>query len=276
MALEWNAYAPETAAQDADAAKGDNGFLTLVSREEPFLLRIMPAMGSETSLFWVVWQHYWEFPDGSKFVFACPKLMERRYCEGCSRIERLFDTGAPTNKKMAKRFSPKLRVFSNALNREEPHKGARIFAFGKLLFEEMQKLRKNARRGDFTDPVGGYDFELYVSGEGFNRDYKLYPVPERSPLAATEQEMVELLNTKHDLNKYARLLTEQAILAGVAGGSVALAQGRTAPREEPRMDNRATTRVLEARTPAAPRGNPAATTTAPPRRGSVDDEDSPF
>jgi len=117
-----------------------------------------------------------------------------------------------------------------------------------------------------------------VTGEGFNRDYKLYPVPERSQLAATDAEMVELLSTKHDLNKYARLLPEQAILAGISGGSVALGGGRGAPRDEPRVDNRATARVLEARTQPAPRGpapvNPR--TGAPATHRQTDDEDSPF
>jgi len=249
----WHGWDDAQVAADAEAVKGDDGFLKMEAREEPYIVRFLPAKPTEESAIKVVWQHYIEFPDKSKFVFNCPKMMQRLHCDGCDLVERLYETGSSNDEKLAKRFAPKVRVFSRLILREAEEKGPRIFPFGKMIFDELKLLRKNPRQGgDFTDPTDkGYDIEIYVTGEGMERRYKPYP-GNRSPLASPEQ-VAEWMDLMPSLDKLGKILPPDAIRAGLRIGQAPVAAlARVA--EPARLSTQAAGRTLESRatTPARP------------------------
>lgn len=263
----WQGWDDEQVAADAESVAGDDGFFKMKAREEPYLVRFLPARRGEGSAIQVLHQHYFEFPDKTKFVFNCPKLMAREHCDGCAMIEKMRDSGSTADEKLAKRFMPKVRVLSRLINREAEGKGPRIFGFGKMIFDELKILRKNANRGgDFTDPTDrGYDIELLASGEGMEREYKVYAAA-RQPLASPEQ-VQEWLETMPSLERFAKILPREAIQAGLRLNAGLVAPAPARRFEEPRAITQATTRTLE--------GRPAPVV-APSRRPARDDDESPF
>ena len=261
ITYEWKEWDDDSVAQDENAAKGAQNFLKLTSREDPYIIRFLPALKGEDSFCKVVWQHYMDLPDGNRFVAVCPKTMARKPCPICKKIDKLYETGNPRDEKFAKKISPKTRVFANVVNRENEAAGPLIFAYGKMIHDELIKLRRNPRRGgDFTHPFRGFDIEVYMEGSGFDTKYTVYACPERSPLGTTAQ-INDWLGSKHPLDRYARILTPEQIIAGMRGDDTRDYAPRsfTAPAGPPR--------VLEASVPDR----------TPQARLGVDDEDDlPF
>lgn len=257
---QWRGWDEEQMNADANAVQGDDGFFKMVAREQPYYVRILPASPNDPSPLLVTQQHYFEFPDKSKFVFNCPKLMARCTCDGCITIDRMLDSGHANDEKLAKRFMPKTRVFVRLIDRENEHLGPRIFGFGKLIFDELKLLRKNPQRGgDFTDPTErGYDLELHASGDGMERRYKVYPTA-RGPLASPEQ-VREWMAALPSMDRYGKILEREAIIAGLRLDRVAPPPStqRHTPQQPPRALNQTGARTLDAApTPVRPSARPA-------------------
>ena len=266
----WHGWGDAQVAADQTAVKGDNGFFKMEAREDPYIVRFLPATMEEESAIRVVYQHYIEFPDQSSFKFNCPKMMARQYCEGCAFVERLYETGTPADEKLAKRFAPKVRVYTTLIDRDNEALGPRIFDFGKMIFDELTLMRKNPRQGgDFTNPTEkGYDIEIYVTGEKMERRYKPYP-GQKCVLASPEQ-VKAWLQEKPSLEKFCKILSPEAIAAGMRlGAGPSLSSPRQRVQEAPRLSTQAATRTLEARA-ATPPARPAAR----PARPARDDDDS--
>lgn len=258
--VEWQAWDDQTVAQDDAAVQAPSTFLKLVGREDPYVIRFLPALKGETSFCKVVWQHYIDLPSGDRFVCSCPKMMERSACPVCMRIDALYRSGVPADENVAKKLSSKVRVFANVLDREHPEFGPLVLAYGKLVQEELVKLRKNPRLGgDLTNPLTGYDLEIYVTGQGINTDYKVYPSSRGTRLADTDEGISALLAAKHDLTRYARVLSVAEIEAGLAGQSARGARGGDRERDSSRLDSRSSSRYLTAQ--------PAPTPVRAPLRG---------
>jgi len=61
---------------------------------------------------------------------------------------------------LAKKVSPKLRYFAPVLVRGEEEKGARLWEFGKLIYEQLLGIADDEDYGDYTDITDGRDFTV--------------------------------------------------------------------------------------------------------------------
>jgi hypothetical protein len=61
---------------------------------------------------------------------------------------------------LAKKVEPKLRYFAPVLVRGEEEKGARLWEFGKLTYEQLLGIAADEDYGDYTDIIEGRDFTI--------------------------------------------------------------------------------------------------------------------
>lgn len=61
---------------------------------------------------------------------------------------------------LAKKIEPKLRYFVPVLVRGEEDKGARLWEFGKLIYEQLLGIAADEDYGDYTDITDGRDFTV--------------------------------------------------------------------------------------------------------------------
>jgi len=61
---------------------------------------------------------------------------------------------------LAKKIEPKLRYFVPVLVRGEEAQGARLWEFGKLIYEQLLGIAADEDYGDFTDITDGRDFTI--------------------------------------------------------------------------------------------------------------------
>ncbi len=59
---------------------------------------------------------------------------------------------------MAKKITPKMRVFAPVIVRGEEDKGVRLWEFGKEIYTQLMNIAMNEDYGDFTDIQDGRDF----------------------------------------------------------------------------------------------------------------------
>jgi hypothetical protein len=75
---------------------------------------------------------------------------------------KLYEEGTETSKEIAKKLSPKLRIFAPVIVRGEEDKGVRIWSFGKMVYQSLLELITNEDYGDITDPVEGRDIKVQM------------------------------------------------------------------------------------------------------------------
>jgi len=61
---------------------------------------------------------------------------------------------------LAKKIEPKLRYFAPVLVRGEEEQGARLWEFGKLIYEQLLGIAADEDYGDYTDITDGRDFTV--------------------------------------------------------------------------------------------------------------------
>ena len=103
---------------------------------------------------------------------------------------KLRKTSEPENWRLAKKLSPKLRVFAPVIVRGEEDKGVRLFEFSKTLYMELLSIADDEDYGDFSDVAEGHDFVVNATKVqdrlGFN--LSLRPKPKTSPLSKDAKE----------------------------------------------------------------------------------------
>ena len=166
------------------------------------VVRFLPLSAADTrkSPFAVVNEHFFERPDGTRVRFACPRLMESEPCPVCKEADRLRRTGNPIDREQAFELYPRLRVYANVIDRQQPESGPRILAFGKTIWEGLKKIRKDSDEGgDFTDPSeDGFDIIVRREGTGkMDTKYTVQPARNDSELAD-----LGVIDRQWDLDKY--------------------------------------------------------------------------
>lgn len=234
---KWDASAVVEEQKFLDEGDGGEFMKLAVGRN---VVRFLPPPPGARSPFLVVYQHYVEVPGVQKpVVFACPRVMLKKPCPACQKAAELRRTGNPADYDFAAKLMPRRRVFAEVINRAEPERGVQVLAFGKLIHEELRKLRdENEGGGDYTDPVNGFDIIIHRTGTGKNdTEYSVKAVRTNSPLGNDEW-----LEMRPGLDRFGVVKSAEQImelLSGVASGAtggqvrraVAPAQGgRAIPR----------------------------------------------
>lgn len=114
---------------------------------------------------------------------------------------KLRKTSEPENWRLAKKLSPKLRIFAPVIVRGEEDKGVRLFEFSRTLYMELLSIADDEDYGDFTDVASGHDFVVNATKVqdrlGFN--LSLRPKPKTSPLSEDAATVKEWLATQPSL-----------------------------------------------------------------------------
>ena len=179
---------------------------------------IPPEVGG--SPFVIVNEHFIDTASGQRVRFTCPRLMEKKQCPACQEADRLKRTGNPIDRDKAWGFYPKLRVYANVVDRENP--GApRILAFGKTIWDGLKRIRRDKDEGgDFTNPnADGFDVIITREGSGKNDTrYSVRPARTDTPLAETPEEVDAIINDQWDLTKYSSVPSLDEVISMMQNG----------------------------------------------------------
>ena len=77
---------------------------------------------------------------------------------------KLREEYSKENYELAKKLSPKTRIFVPVVVRGEEDKGVRLWQFGRLVYEELLSLAMDEEIGDYTDVVTGRDLTIETVG----------------------------------------------------------------------------------------------------------------
>lgn len=238
--VKWGSYDAETAQEEKSQMDSSSTEFFKVKVGKSVVRFLPPPLGKK-SPFRVVWTHYINLP-GSKdpISFACPMREANRSCPVCQKAEGFKRSGNDADFKKALDLFPKRRVYANIVDREHPEKGVQVFGFGKTIHEALAKIRADEDAGgDFTNPDTGFD--IIVEREGTGKNDTNYTV-----MAARKQSKLgdyELISQQHDLERFAKVLSEEEILTKLSGGGGnggggrterELNSGRSAPKNAPK------------------------------------------
>lgn len=180
----WGTFEEEALQQD-DALAGRGGSSILKIGVGRNVLRFLPPMLGERTIFAIAHQHYVKLPGLADPVsFNCPHLHGVGVCPVCRKVDELRATGNAADYEMAGELRAKLRVFANVIDRAHPDLGPQTVAFGKGVYEALSAIRKDRDAGgDFTHPLTGFDIVITRKGSGKNdTEYDVKTARQSSPL----------------------------------------------------------------------------------------------
>lgn len=193
------------------------------------IVRFMPVpLGSKMPVR-VTAVHFVDPLPGSdnKFSFACPRRELRQQCPACQESEKLIASRNPADRELGKSLRSKLRIYANVVDRSSSDNSVRVISFGKKIWDQLEKIRKNPRLGgDWTNPTEeGFDIIIERTGTGqYDTEYTVSADRKNSPLAETQQEIDMLVESCHDLEQFIQpevpeeLLQAWGALASVGRG----------------------------------------------------------
>jgi hypothetical protein len=205
------------------------------------ILRIGPAMPGRKSPFMRPFIHSIEVPGVKNSVrFCCPRLNQPKgappvACKTCSTVARLMASQNPIDVERGENLGAYRQTLCNAMRRNDPSGGFKLWAVSKKLYEDLMKLAdKAAGLGvNFAHPVTGTD--IYILRVGTTKTDTRYTVnldPRgASRLAPTDEAALELLATMSDLEREVIIPTEEEIAMMLRGEKVNLHDPMRAPAQ---------------------------------------------
>jgi len=120
-----------------------------------YQVRILPSKFDKSNPFREVYFHY-GFSRGP--ILALVNWEEKDpIVEFAKQLRKSSDKD---DWQLAKKVEPKLRYFAPVLVRGEEDKGARLWEFGKLTYEQLLGIAADEDYGDYTDITEGRDFTI--------------------------------------------------------------------------------------------------------------------
>lgn len=116
-------------------------------------IRIVPSKFNKSTPFREVYFHY-GYTKG-------PILALTNWGEAdpiAEAAQKLRKSDNPDHWQMAKKITPKMRVFAPVIVRGEEDKGVRLWEFGKEIYTQLMNIAMNEDYGDYTDIQDGRDF----------------------------------------------------------------------------------------------------------------------
>ena len=118
-------------------------------------VRILPSVFDKANPFREVYFHY-GFSKGP--ILALTNWDEKDpIAEFAKKLRKSSDK---EDWALAKKIEPKLRYFAPVLVRGEEEQGARLWEFGKLIYEQLLGIAADEDYGDYTDITDGRDFTV--------------------------------------------------------------------------------------------------------------------
>jgi hypothetical protein len=246
-------WSDEAAKQDEEAGgQSTSAFLEKLP-EGDTVLRFLPPKPDQRSPFAIAHTHWFNRTDGSRGMVNCPRMLVKTFadrgydttglngfCPLCAKMEELRKSKNIPDQKKAKKLIPKLRVYANVIDRENESVGPQVFAFGKMVYDDLMKIRNNPKKGGkFTDPEKGRDIIITREGTGQNdTKYSCAASMEMSPIHPDPGQVDEWMEQAHDLSQYLDVPTAEEVIAKVKGddeegGEEAPARGKGARAPRP-------------------------------------------
>ena len=116
-------------------------------------------------------------------------------------IQKLKDEGTKESYEMAKKLYPKMRCFAAVIVRGDEDEGVRLWAFGKMVYQNLLNIMLDPDYGDITDPDGGHDIKVTVSKQAGKKwaMTDVMPRPKNTSLG-TKKQMKEWTTTIPNLD----------------------------------------------------------------------------
>jgi hypothetical protein len=86
-------------------------------------------------------------------------------------IKKLYGSGKPDDRVLAKKLAPKLRCYAPVIVRGEEDKGVLVWSFGKQVYQRMLSFFLDEEVGDILSPSEGFDLKVSITkapGKQFN------------------------------------------------------------------------------------------------------------
>ena len=141
-------------------------------------------------------------------------------------IRKLYSSGKPDDRNLAKKLQPKMRCYAPVIVRGEEDKGVQVWAFGKIVYQRMLGFFLDEEVGDILSPTEGFDLKILISkppGKQFN-DTVVDPARRPTKLHEDSKQMETWSNSIPNLDDMYRLKSTQEIetvLNGWLNGGVA-------------------------------------------------------
>lgn len=78
-------------------------------------------------------------------------------------IRKLYSSGKPADRELAKQLQPKMRAYTPVVVRGEEEKGVMVWSVGKLVYQRLLGFFADEDCGDFLDPLDGHDLKVTIS-----------------------------------------------------------------------------------------------------------------
>jgi hypothetical protein len=104
---------------------------------------------------------------------------------------------------LAKKIEPKLRYFAPVIVRGEEEKGARLWEFGKLIYEQLLGIAADEDYGDYTNITDGRDFtveaveDMFAGRKGIK--CTLRPKPKSTQISDDAELVTKVLEDQPDI-----------------------------------------------------------------------------
>jgi len=130
-------------------------------------------------------------------------------------IKKLYSSGKPDDRNLAKKLQPKMRCYAPVVVRGEEDKGVQVWAFGKLVYQRMLGFFLDEEVGDILSPTEGFDLKVSITkqlGKQFN-DTAVDPARRPSKLHEDSKTAEQWLNSIPNIDDMYRLKSTQEIEA---------------------------------------------------------------
>lgn len=130
-------------------------------------------------------------------------------------IRKLYSSGKPDDRVLAKKLAPKMRCYAPVIVRGEEDKGVQVWSFGKIVYQRMLGFFLDEEVGDILDPSQGFDLKVTISkapGKQFN-DTMVDPARRPSKLHEDQKTMLTWLENIPNIDDMYRLKSTQEIEA---------------------------------------------------------------
>jgi len=128
-------------------------------------------------------------------------------------IKKLYSSGKPDDRNLAKKLQPKMRCYAPVVVRGEEDKGVQVWAFGKLVYQRMLGFFLDEEVGDILSPTEGFDLKVSITkqpGKQFN-DTTVDPARRPSKLHEDSKTAEQWLNSIPNIDDMYRLKSTQEI-----------------------------------------------------------------
>ena len=162
------------------------------------VIRIVPSKFNKANPFKEVMFHY---GIGNKTMLSLTNFGEKDpIVEFASQLRKTSDKD---NWSLAKKISPKMRVFVPVIVRGEEEKGVRLWQFGREMYLELLGIAEDEDIGDYTDIMDGRDLTIdtvgpEVTGTKFNKS-SVRIKPKTSSLSDDNEQIKKWISEQPDV-----------------------------------------------------------------------------